>query len=78
MAVVTANFQKCGSLAAVSHAFRHQLMTPQQQQESKQQQGCWQQQGSQQQQERQLKAKQLQHNLNSKNASYSRILMEKL
>ncbi len=27
----------------VSHAVRHQHMTPQQQQESKQQQGCWQQ-----------------------------------
>jgi hypothetical protein len=63
-------FQKCGSFTrwmssekmvavevAMSHAViqvRHQLMTPQKQQESKQQQQCWQQQVTQQQQERQL------------------------
>jgi hypothetical protein len=49
MAVVTATFQKCGSfkkinvrgkLVAVSRAVRHQLMIPQQQQQSNQQQGC--------------------------------------
>ena len=43
MAIITASFQKCGSFTswifaavkvAVSHAVRHQLMTPQQQQES--------------------------------------------
>jgi hypothetical protein len=51
---------------------RHQLMMPQQQQESKQEQGCWQRQGSQQQQERQLYARDTSrrgHNLNSKNAT---------
>jgi hypothetical protein len=34
------NLDVRGKLVAMSHAVRHQLMTPQQQQESKQQQGC--------------------------------------
>jgi hypothetical protein len=75
-------FEVRGKLVAVSQAVRNQLMTPQQQQESKQQQGCWQQQGSQQQHERQLLArdtsKKRRPNLNSTNASNSRICVEKL